>query len=868
MPRLVRVLVSLSFVLGAGCTGGISGLLPGASTPDSGLTPVVSGDAGGSGTSTGAGSGGSTGSVTTSSLGIPCGVQMVLQTRCQRCHSAPPVNGAPMALMTLADLRAPAHSNATLTTAQVVAARMNNTTAPMPPPGATPATAAEIKIVTDWVAASAPAGIICGAPTTGTGTGADAGVDAATGIGTGVGTGVVGGGTGGSGGTVVTATGIPCDIQTLLQTRCQGCHSSPPVNGAPMSLVTYANLTAASLADPSMTFAQRAIVRMQSTVAPMPPVGNTRATATEIAAMTSWVAALYPKGTCGTTTTGVGGGSGTTTGTGGRTGTTTGTGGTSGGTGGATGNPGSVLPCDVQAVLQARCQGCHSNPPVNGAPMSLVSYANLTALSFADPTQTFAQRALSRMQNTAAPMPPLPNARASASDIATISNWVNTMYPSGTGTCGGTTTGTGGSPGTTGTGGRTGTGGAPGGTGTGGSTGTVANGLPCDIQALLQARCQGCHTNPLMNGAPMPLLTYANLTAASFADPTMTFAQRAAARMANNTSPMPPAPNARATATEIAAMNSWIASQYPMGTCGATTGTGGSPGGGTGGAPGTGGRTGTGGATGAGGAGGGAVVGLPCDVQTVFQSHCTTCHAATPNSGAPMPLVTRANLVAPSFANAAQTFAQRAVMRMQGNPSQMPPPPGTPPTATEIQSVSNWIAAGYPAGTCGTTVSPPPPDPFTAAPKCTSNTFWNPANEGSALMNPGLSCLSCHTGGGGGGNSGPGGGDNGGGGEAALYTIAGTLYPSAHEPDLCNGSDGTMNGARVVILDAANQTITLTPNAAGNFFYAGAVTFPFHAKVTFQGRERIMTAAQSNGSCNACHTQTGASGAPGRILLP
>jgi mono/diheme cytochrome c family protein len=77
-----------------------------------------------------------------------------------------------------------------------------------------------------------------------------------------------------------------------------------------------------------------------------------------------------------------------------------------------------------------------------------------------------------------------------------------------------------------------------------------------------------------------------------------------------------------------------------------------------------------------------------------------------------------------------------------------------------------------------------------------------------------------------------------------------------------------MAAARVVIVDARGQTITLTPNAAGNFFTAVAVTFPFRAKVTYQGRERIMVAAQSNGSCNACHTQNGASGAPGRITLP
>ena len=37
---------------------------------------------------------------------------------------------------------------------------------------------------------------------------------------------------------------------------------------------------------------------------------------------------------------------------------------------------------------------------------------------------------------------------------------------------------------------------------------------------------------------------------------------------------------------------------------------------------------GAGGATGAGGAGGGTAAGLPCDVQAVFTTHCTTCHAS------------------------------------------------------------------------------------------------------------------------------------------------------------------------------------------------------------------------------------------------
>jgi hypothetical protein len=247
---------------------------------------------------------------------------------------------------------------------------------------------------------------------------------------------------------------------------------------------------------------------------------------------------------------------------------------------------------------------------------------------------------------------------------------------------------------------------------------------------------------------------------------------------------------------------------------------------------------------------------LPCDVQAVYWSHCTTCHAATPVGGAPMPLVTRANLIATSTASASQTFAQRTVVRMQSTTSPMPPPPGASVGAGEITIVNNWIAAGYPAGTAncgagGAGGGTGAPDPLTATPRCTSGTTWTGGNNGNILMNPGRACVACHR------NQD----------EAPLFAIAGTLYPTGHEPDLCNGVNGT-TGARVVIVDAANRTITLTPNAAGNFTYTGALTTPYTAKVTYQGRERIMPVAQTNGDCNSCHTQNGANGAPGRITLP
>jgi hypothetical protein len=141
-------------------------------------------------------------------------------------------------------------------------------------------------------------------------------------------------------------------------------------------------------------------------------------------------------------------------------------------------------------------------------------------------------------------------------------------------------------------------------------------------------------------------------------------------------------------------------------------------------------------------------------------------------------------------------------------------------------------------------------DPFTVAPKCTSGTMWTQANRGSSDMNPGKACIACHST-----MNGP------------SLTIGGTVYPSAHEPDLCNGAPGS-NGARIVITGADGATLTLTPGTSGNFNSRTKVTLPFKAKVTYMGRERAMVATQVSGDCNSCHTQNGTNSAPGRILLP
>jgi hypothetical protein len=126
-------------------------------------------------------------------------------------------------------------------------------------------------------------------------------------------------------------------------------------------------------------------------------------------------------------------------------------------------------------------------------------------------------------------------------------------------------------------------------------------------------------------------------------------------------------------------------------------------------------------------------------------------------------------------------------------------------------------------------------------------------------MNPGRACIACHT-------------------RPTTpdddlrgphFAIAGTLYPSVREPDLCSGVNGKSElSASVEITDAAGQVLTLQPNRAGNFYFQGSVAFPIRARVLRDGRVREMHGAQSSGDCNGCHTEAGLEGAPGRVFWP
>lgn len=148
--------------------------------------------------------------------------------------------------------------------------------------------------------------------------------------------------------------------------------------------------------------------------------------------------------------------------------------------------------------------------------------------------------------------------------------------------------------------------------------------------------------------------------------------------------------------------------------------------------------------------------------------------------------------------------------------------------------------------------------PFDAPPMCSSGVMWTKGEIEDPHMHPGRICLDCHM-------------------QApqpfikTRFQIAGTVYPSGHEPDDCYGLDGVAAGVEVEVTDAMNQVITLPVNEAGNFMHQaqpGSVVFPITALVRHGDLEWPMKTPQMTGDCNSCHTQDGLNNALGRIVAP
>lgn len=252
-----------------------------------------------------------------------------------------------------------------------------------------------------------------------------------------------------------------------------------------------------------------------------------------------------------------------------------------------------------------------------------------------------------------------------------------------------------------------------------------------------------------------------------------------------------------------------------------------------------------------------AAVGVPCEVAAILRANCWACHAG---AYAP-PLVTYAELAAPSAVDSTQTVLQRCIARMNDTASPMPPAPRARVSTVDIAVIDAWATAGAPMSTCTEDAGAPPPgdagpDPYGTPTVCSSGTNWLLGTHRSQNMEPGLACIACHARSRG----------------APRFDIAGTVYATAHEPDSCNGTNA---GAVVVITDATGGVWRLSTNSVGNFSALGTgMTMPYLARVEYAGRTREMVTPQSSGDCNTCHTLAGtttlagAPPAPGRIMLP
>jgi hypothetical protein len=230
---------------------------------------------------------------------------------------------------------------------------------------------------------------------------------------------------------------------------------------------------------------------------------------------------------------------------------------------------------------------------------------------------------------------------------------------------------------------------------------------------------------------------------------------------------------------------------------------------------------------------------MPCDVQAVLNAKCSaSCHL----SGSNWPLQTYADLVAPSKSNPAKKMVEVSVTRMQAGTM----PTGGGASAADIAAFQNWITAGLPKGTCGADAGADGStvNPYNTPLVCTSGNT-SPPSEGTNMA-PGRACGGCHG-----------------------SVFAGTVYPTAHEPNNCRGANGTTTAAKVVITDANGKIYQLPVSTGGNFIATmRGVALPYTVKVVAGAKERAMASKTSVGDCNSCHTTNGSSGAPGRVMLP
>ena len=100
--------------------------------------------------------------------------------------------------------------------------------------------------------------------------------------------------------------------------------------------------------------------------------------------------------------------------------------------GGGGGGDGAKLPCDVDALFDKSCRSCHGTTTSYGAPMPLVTYADLQAPWKGGKVY---EHLKDRVHADVSPMPPSPNPRLDAAAMAALDAWVDGGAKPGTETC-------------------------------------------------------------------------------------------------------------------------------------------------------------------------------------------------------------------------------------------------------------------------------------------------------------------------------------------------------------------------------------------------------------------------------------------------
>ena len=90
---------------------------------------------------------------------------------------------------------------------------------------------------------------------------------------------------------------------------------------------------------------------------------------------------------------------------------------TSGGSGGAT----ITYNSNVKSIMQSSCVGCHSSPPVNGAPFALVNFNQVSQRA------SSILNVMNRQSGTSNAMPP--SGRLPQSTIDVIEQWIENGTP-------------------------------------------------------------------------------------------------------------------------------------------------------------------------------------------------------------------------------------------------------------------------------------------------------------------------------------------------------------------------------------------------------------------------------------------------------